>query len=328
VSGPNPLTSRRQSRGTEPAPWPGMTAPRQVLPGATYLVTRRCFQRRFLLRPSARTNQTFLYVLAVAARRFGVRVHAFCVLSNHFHLVLTDPHARLPAFEQYLDSLVARALNASLGRWESFWAPSSYSAVPLPAPDDLVDKAAYTLANPVAAGLVRRGRDWPGLWSSPEQLGSTLTVQRPDGFFRQGGPLPESADLELSAPPGFDSPAAFRDRLVPALNLHEGQAMLHLAAQGRRFIGAHNVLRLQPTSRPATQDPRRQLSPRVAGLDKWKRAQALARLRDFLTRYRLAWNSFRNGARDVLFPSGTYWPRVGLGVRCDPTDGTAMLTAG
>jgi putative transposase len=62
-----------------------MTAPRQILPGAIYLVTRRCAQRQFFLRPSKTTNEVFLYLLAVAARRFGVVVHAYCVLSNHFH---------------------------------------------------------------------------------------------------------------------------------------------------------------------------------------------------------------------------------------------------
>jgi hypothetical protein len=54
-----------------------MTAPRQVLPGTTYLITRRCSQRQFLLRPSDVTNSIFLYVLALAAKRFGVEVHAF-----------------------------------------------------------------------------------------------------------------------------------------------------------------------------------------------------------------------------------------------------------
>src|SRR5262245_5097062 len=87
-----------------------VTAPRQVLPRATYLVTRRCAQRQFLLKPSKTTSEVFLYVLAVAAERFGIQVHAFCVLSNHFHLVVTDPQARLPAFHQFLDALVARAL--------------------------------------------------------------------------------------------------------------------------------------------------------------------------------------------------------------------------
>ena len=133
-----------------------MTAPRQVLPGTTYLVTRRCSERRLFLRPSALTNGIFLYVLAVAARRHRVLVHAFCVLSNHYHLLVTDPDARLPAFMQYLDSLVARATNASLGRWEGFWSSAaSYSAVSHDSTDDIVRKAAYVIANPVSAGLVR-----------------------------------------------------------------------------------------------------------------------------------------------------------------------------
>jgi len=62
-----------------------MTAPRRVLAGATYLVTRRCAQRQLLLRPSALVNEIFLYVLALAAQRYRVEVHGFCVLSNHFH---------------------------------------------------------------------------------------------------------------------------------------------------------------------------------------------------------------------------------------------------
>ncbi len=94
-------------------------------------------------------------------------MHAFCVLSNHCHLIITDLDARLPAFMQYLDSLVARAVNASLGRFEGFWATDgSYSAVEPLDPSHIVAKTAYVLANPVAAGLVRRRADWPGLWTA------------------------------------------------------------------------------------------------------------------------------------------------------------------
>jgi REP element-mobilizing transposase RayT len=179
-----------------------MTAPRQVLAGTIYLVTRRCSERRFFLRPSALTNAIFLYVLAVAARRYNVLVHAFCVLSNHYHLLVTDADAQLPAFMQYLDSLVARATNASLGRWEGFWSSdASYSAVSHGSTDDIVRKAAYVLANPVAAGLVQHGREWPGLWTAPEQLGAaTLTAPRPKTFFRASGDMPESAELVLTIP--------------------------------------------------------------------------------------------------------------------------------
>ncbi len=294
-----------------------MTAPRQVLPGTTYLVTRRCAQRKFLLRPSAETNRIFLYVLAVAARRFAVQVHAFCVLSNHFHLVATDPHARLPAFEQYLDSLVARAVNASLGRWESFWAPSSYSAVTLVSPDDTVAKIAYVLANPVAAALVQRGRDWPGLWTAPEEIGAvTLTARRPTTFFRTTGHLPDVADLPLVAPPGFESPEDFRARLGATLASLEEVARRELASGGRGFHGAAKILAQKPWGRPASGEPRRALNPRVAARDKWKRIEALSRLREFLAAYRDAWKALRAGVRDALFPAGTYLLRVAHGVRC------------
>ena len=255
-----------------------------------------------------------MYLLAVAARRFEVQIHAFCVLSNHFHLVLTDPHARLPAFHQFLDALVARAMNASLGRWEAFWAPNSYSAVKLVTPADVLDKAAYVLANPVAAGLVRSGRLWPGLWSPPERIGgAALEVRRPKHFFDPNGSLPETATLELSPPAGFASPHEFREELITALSDLEAQAARD--ARGG-FLGAARVLAQRPTGRPAPGEPRRGLNPRVAARDKWKRVEALGRLVDFLRSYRAAWVERRAGKSGVTFPCGTYLLRVLHGVPC------------
>jgi putative transposase len=57
-----------------------MTAPRQVLPSSIYLVTRRCTQRQFLLRPSPLVNQVFTFCLAYAASKTGVLVHGYCAL--------------------------------------------------------------------------------------------------------------------------------------------------------------------------------------------------------------------------------------------------------
>jgi REP element-mobilizing transposase RayT len=295
----------------------GMTAPRQVLPGATYLITRRCTQRRFLLRPGPKTDAIFLYVLAVAARRFGIKVHAFCVLSNHYHLVVTDPGAQLPAFGQYLHSLVARAVNASLGRWESFWAPSSYSAVALASPSDIVEKAAYALANPAAAGLVRRGREWPGLWSAPEQVGAApMAAPRPATFFRATGYMPETAELELTVPPGFESAQAFRDRLAAATAALEADAAAERSAGGVGFMGPARVRAQRPTARPRGLEPRRNLRPRVGARDKWKRIEVLSRLVEFLRGYRDAWHARRAGHADVVFPAGTYLLRVLHDVPC------------
>ncbi len=293
-----------------------MTAPRQILPGTTYMVTRRCIGSKFLLRPSSRSDALFRYILAVAAERFGIRIHALCVMPNHFHCVLTDPHCKLPKFEQCLDGLVARSFNALYGRWESFWAPGSYSAVRLLTPASIVEKAAYTLANPVKAGLVRRGRQYPGIWVAAGLTGEREQLDRPEHFFRAGGPLPATATLELVCPQGFDSPDDFRAQLIRAVVELEEKAARDIAAAGRSFMGARRMKAQKVEARPASAEPRRGLNPRVAARDQWKRIEALNRLQEFAKAYREAWREFSAGVRDVLFPTGTYWMRVAYGVRC------------
>jgi len=288
-----------------------MTLPRQVLPGTRYLVTRRCSERRFFLRPSTAVNAIFRYVLAVAAERHGILVHAYCVLSNHFHLVVTDPRGRLPWFHRDLDGLVARAVNATLGRWESFWDPDSYSAVRLVSDEDVLEKMVYVLANPVAAGLVRRGRDWPGLWSDPRQIGGEpVTVERPKEFFREGGPMPRTIRLELHRPPGFEGDRAFADELMRRLEEVEARTAAGLRREGRSVLGVRRVLAQRPRSSPAPGEPRRTLNPRVACRNKWGRVEALLRLAEFVREHREALEAWRAGVRDALFPAGTWLMRV------------------
>jgi putative transposase len=289
-----------------------VTAPRQVLEGTTYLVTRRCTQRQFLLRPSKVTDAVFAYLLALACRRYGLEVHAYCVLSNHYHLVVTDPGARLPAFQQFLDGMVARAVNALLGHKEDFWGPPSYNAVALASVQDIVDKAAYVLFNPVAAGLVRSGRKWPGLWSSPQAIGTEVQVQRPAHFFSKKGNLPEFIGLSLTAPPGFTTAEAFRKALEAALVEREAAS----ASQSRTFLGARRVLAQSPYARPGQREPMRKLRPRVAARDAPKRIELLVRLKLFLAAYREALSVWREDREGAVFPAGTYLMRVAHGAAC------------
>jgi putative transposase len=184
---------------------------------------------------------------------------------------------------------------------------------------DVVRKSVYVLANPVSAGLVRTARDWPGLWTSPDQLGATvLTAPRPKVFFSPTGGMPASATLELTTPPGFSSAEEFRALVAAGFAEHEAEHRRATEAEGRGFLGRANVLAQKPFARPAPGEPRRQLSPRVAGRDKWKRIEALARLVEFLGRYRAAWRALRSGDLGAVFPAGTYQLRIAFGVRCAP----------
>jgi hypothetical protein len=207
-------------------------------------------------------------------------------------------------------------MNAGLGRWESFWAPGSFSAVTLVRREDVVEKTAYALANPVAAGLVASGREWPGLWSPLEAVGgSWRTFERPGHFFSEKGFMPERATITLTPPPGF-TVEEFRALASERVAEMEKEAARELEAEGRRFLGVRRVLAQKHTAFPGPGEPRRKLNPRIAARDKWKRIEALLRLKSFLTDYREALAKLRAGMEDVVFPHGTYRLRVFLGVAC------------
>ena len=130
-----------------------MSAAREILPGSTYVVTRRCSERRFFLRPDSFVTKTFLFCIAFAAVLFGMRIHGYIVLSNHWNCILTDPRARLPDFMREVHRLVAKSVNCFRGRWESLWSSERYGKVRLETPDDALGKLIYVLANAVSAGF-------------------------------------------------------------------------------------------------------------------------------------------------------------------------------
>jgi REP element-mobilizing transposase RayT len=297
-----------------------VTPPRLIVPGATYLLTRRCSERRFFLKPDSMVTAIVQYVIAVAAARYGIAVHAYCALSNHLHLVLTDRDGRLPEFTQYLDSQVARAVNAFIGHWEAFWDSDGVSQVVLETQDAILEKLTYVLANPVAAGLVRHAAEWPGLWSAPELIGgAALEVKRPTFYFNPDGYMPASVPLQLCRPPGFDDDEGFVRALAARLRTAEDAAATELGRDGRAFLGRRRVLAQSPFARPRPGEPRRQLKPRVACRNKWKRIEALQRLGAFVRSYRTALAAWRAGDRTVLFPPGTWLLRVQHGALCSPT---------
>ena len=295
-----------------------MSLPRAILPQTTYLITRRCAQRQLLLRPSKLVSTIFLYCLAEAASKSQVQVHAFCVLSNHVHLVATDPEARMPEFMHWLDMFVAKCINASLGRWENFWSSGTYSAVRLEDREAVMEKMVYTLTNPVAARLVAHGYQWPGLRSAPGWIGKTKIAQRPRVFFRPGGKSPASSALIVSRPPSFAhlSDQAYSALLQQAVEKKEEELRQQAKAKGDTFLGRKAVLAQSPYSMPRTHEPRRHINPRIATRDKWRRIEALQSLRSFLEAYRKAWQLFRDGIGGAVFPAGTYWLRIRFGVAC------------
>lgn len=298
-----------------------MTMPRCVLPGKTYLITRRSIQRQFLLTPDDIVNDCLFFCLARSAEKYDIEVHAATFLSNHFHLVVTDTRAKLPKFMQWLCEYSAKCTNAYRGRWGALFEPESYSAVDLIERDDVLDKLAYTFMNPVLSGLVRWGYQWPGFRNNPELIGlREYVVRRPRVYFSARGSIPREAKLTFVKPKQFRhmSDEEFRTALCAKCRALERSTQERFDREGRKFLGRRKILAQDPTESATTWEAKRGLNPRIAARRKWPRIAAINDLQSFRQRYSEALARYKAGEHDVVFPPGTYWMRVHLGVQCQP----------
>lgn len=295
-----------------------MTAPRFVVPGQTYLLTRRCSERRFFLRPDDQTTQLFLYCLAEAAQRYGVEVIAWVAMSNHYHAVVHDPAGVLPEFMCHFHKTAARSLNARWNRRENLWAAEQASAVRLIEPGDILDKVVYALANPVQGRLVDRALDWPGASSLAALDGRARKLERPHTFFKEGGAMPRVVRLVARVPPGWPGgAAAWATAVREAVHARELAERRERLAEGRRLVRRRSLRHLSPFSRPSTPAPRRKLRPQLACRNLARRVAELQALQVFRAAYASARALFVKG-RHAIFPRGTYKFVHELGAKAAP----------
>jgi REP element-mobilizing transposase RayT len=79
-------------------------------PGAMYHVMSRGDQREDILLNDV-DRHDFIKSLAEACQKTGWQVHAFCLMSNHYHVVLETPNANLVCGMAWLQSTYATRLN-------------------------------------------------------------------------------------------------------------------------------------------------------------------------------------------------------------------------
>lgn len=289
-----------------------MTQPRYVVPGMTVMITRRTLLRTFLLRPDAQVRQIYLYCLAVLAARFDIQVHALILMSTHEHLMVTDTRGELPLFLREFHRTVALCIK-QLRKWDGpVWDHERASVVRLVTPESVLQTAAYMMANPVSAGLVRKSTDWPGISVTPEQFGrKQWEVGRPKVYFDRTNRLtwPETATLGLTMPSNMSMSAdAVRSAVSEQLVQAEARAAANLRERRVSFLGRNQVSRCSPFQRAASLEAKIPLNPTFAVGKGQRHAlhNSLAVLRAFRCAYRDALVQWRNGARDILFPVGTW----------------------
>lgn len=160
--------------------------PRFVLPGQPQHLIQRGNNRQPIFRDT-RDYQFFLKELADAGATHGCVIHAYVLMNNHFHLLVTPRRATgVGDMMQRLGRAYVQYFNRLHGRTGTLW-DGRYKAT-------LIDSAAYLLTcmryielNPVRAGMVAHPRGTP--WSSYHHnaLGKRDPMVRPHRLYRRLG---------------------------------------------------------------------------------------------------------------------------------------------
>lgn len=107
--------------------------------------------------------QIFLEVLKESSRFFQVYPCAFCLMPNHYHLLLTTPKANLSRFMRHLDGVYTQRFNRHHKK-DGHLFRGRYKAILVQEDEYLTRLVRYIHLNPVQANLVQDPKDYP--WSS------------------------------------------------------------------------------------------------------------------------------------------------------------------
>jgi putative transposase len=140
-----------------------MTRPlRLEFEGALYHITSRG-DRRENIYENDEDRQGFLSLLARVCETHNWTCHAYCLMSNHYHLLVETPEANLSKGMRQLNGVYTQDFNRCNHCCGHVFG-GRYKSILVDKDSYLLELTRYIVLNPVRAGMVQRAQDWP--WSS------------------------------------------------------------------------------------------------------------------------------------------------------------------
>jgi len=131
-------------------------------PGAVYHITSRGNARQNTFLGDA-DRMTFLEILSQAVNRFNWLCHAYCLMGNHYHLLVETVDPTLARGMRHLNGVYTQAFNRH-HHCSGHLLQGRYKAILVEKDSYLLELARYVVLNPVRARMVRSCKDWR--WSS------------------------------------------------------------------------------------------------------------------------------------------------------------------
>jgi putative transposase len=130
--------------------------------GAVYHIMARGNERRLIFL-DAPDRQRFLRNVAQVVKRYAVVIHAYCLMNNHYHIVMETPQANLALAVRQLNGVYSQSFNRRHHRVGHLF-QGRYRSQLVGTDRYFLTACRYVVLNPVRAGLCARPEDWE--WSS------------------------------------------------------------------------------------------------------------------------------------------------------------------
>ena len=136
--------------------------PRLEFDGAIYHITSRgnALGRIFF---ADRDRERFLEVFGEVVDRYGWLCHAYCLMSNHYHLLIETPDSNLSRGMRQINGIYTQWINREYGRTGHVF-QGRFKSILVEKESHLLELARYVVLNPVRANMVHSPREWQ--WSS------------------------------------------------------------------------------------------------------------------------------------------------------------------
>jgi putative transposase len=130
--------------------------------GALYHVTSRGNDRERIFFTDT-DREAFLELLADVVNRYSWVCHAYCLMPNHYHLVVETPHANLSRGMRHINGVFTQRINR-LNKRSGHLLQGRFKSILVEKESHLLELVRYVALNPVRAKMVRSAKDWK--WSS------------------------------------------------------------------------------------------------------------------------------------------------------------------
>jgi REP element-mobilizing transposase RayT len=130
--------------------------------GALYHITSRGNEKKAVYLEDA-DFELFLSLMAEVCQRFNWFIHAYCLMTNHYHLVVETPDGNLSRGMRHLNGVYTQRFNSKHKRVGHLF-QGRYKAILVDKDSYLLELSRYVVLNPVRARMVNEPGDWQ--WSS------------------------------------------------------------------------------------------------------------------------------------------------------------------